>query len=76
MSKVTYYEQESPIGSWARRMRMTLKMTKQELANVCGVSKEEVDLFEQSLPVRLDAKRRLLKELWSARNALCQTFPR
>ncbi len=76
MSRVTHYEQESPIGPWGRRMRMTLKMTKQELANMSGVSKEEVDLFEHNLPVRLDAKRRLLKELWAARNALCQTFPR
>ena len=76
MSRVTNYERESTIGSWARRMRLTLKLTEQELADTCGVSREEVDLFEQNLPVRLDAKRRLLKELWSARNALCQTFPR
>lgn len=76
MAKVITYTQESSIGPWARRMRMTLQMTQQELADMCGVSEEDVDSFEHNLPVRMDAKHKLLKQLWAERNALCQTFPR
>lgn len=76
MSTVIHFAQESSIGPWARRMRMTLQMTRQELADICGVSKEEVDLFEHNLPVSPDAKRKLLQELQAVRSALCQTFPR
>jgi transcriptional regulator with XRE-family HTH domain len=76
MSRVIHFAQESSVGPWARRMRMSLRMTKQELANMCGVSRDEVDLFEHNLPVGLDTEDRLLKKLQSARTALCQTFPR
>jgi len=76
MAKVMTYTRESSIGPWARGMRITLHMTQQELAEMCGVSKEDVDSFEHNLPLRLDAKRKLLKQLWALRNALCQTFPR
>jgi transcriptional regulator with XRE-family HTH domain len=49
---------------------MALHLTQQELANMAGVSLEEIDLFEHNLPVRLDARRKLLKELWAARNTV------
>ena len=65
MPKVIAFTRESSIGPWARSVRMTLHLTQQELANVTGVSREEVGLFEENLPVRLDAKRKLLKELWA-----------
>lgn len=76
MVKVITYTRESSIGPWARRMRMTLHMTQQELADMCGVSKEDVDSFEHNLPVRLDTKSKLLKQLRAERSTLCQTFPR
>lgn len=76
MGKVAHFAQESSTGTWARSVRLALKLTQQELADMCGISPEEVDLFEHNLPVRLGARRKLLKELWAARNALCQTFPR
>jgi len=40
-------------------------LTQPELADMVGVSVEEVDLFERNLPVALDARRRILKELWA-----------
>ena len=76
MSRVVHLKQESSTGAWARNVRMVLQLTQQELADMCGISPEEVDLFERNLPVKLDARRKLLKELWASRNALCHTFPR
>ena len=76
MPKVMSFTQESSTGPWARNVRMALQLTQQELANMCGVSQEEVESFEYNLPVKLDAKRKLLKVLRAARNSLCQTFPR
>lgn len=67
---------ESSVGDWARSVRMALELTQLELANTCGVSLEDVYLFEHDLPVRLDARRRLRKQLWATRIARCQTFPR
>ena len=67
---------EPSMKPWARSVRLALHLTQQELADRCGISQEEVDLFEHHLPVKLDAKRKLQKELWAARNALCHTFPR
>jgi transcriptional regulator with XRE-family HTH domain len=64
MAKVITVTRESP-GALARRVRISLHLTQQELADITGVSRDEVDLFERSLPVPLDVKRRLLKELWA-----------
>ncbi len=62
------------IGPWSRNMRLSLHLTQQDLADIAGVSPGDVDLFEHGLPLRLDARRRLLRELWAAR-AQCQLFP-
>lgn len=75
MPKVIAFTQESSVGPWARSVRLTLRLTQQELADIAGISKEEVGLFEHGLPVRLDARRRLLKELWAVRQAECHFFP-
>ena len=64
MTKVRYIDPES-WGFKARKLRVFQMLTQKELANVTGVSREEVDLFEKNLPVRLDAKCKLLKELWA-----------
>jgi hypothetical protein len=53
------------MGFKARKLRVTKLLTQRELAENAGVSLEEVDLFEHDLPVPLDARRRILKELWS-----------
>jgi transcriptional regulator with XRE-family HTH domain len=72
MPRVITFARESSIGPWARSVRMALKLTQQELAQIAGVAQEDVDLLEQNLPVRLDAKRKLVRELWAARNVECQ----
>jgi len=59
---------ESAVGAWATSVRKALKLTQQELADLTGVSKEDVDSFEHNLPIKLDSRRRLVKELWVARN--------
>ena len=69
MPRVITFTQESAIGPWAKRVRKALRLTQQELAEIAGVSREDVDLLEHNLPVRLDAKRKLIRELWAARNA-------
>ena len=58
---------ESYVGAWARRVRRALKLTQQELADITGVSKEDVKSFEHNLPIKLDSRRKLVKELWVAR---------
>ncbi len=70
MPTVVAFTQESALGPWARSVRIALHLTQQELANLAGVSLEEIDLFERNMPVRLDARRKLLKELWAARKAV------
>ena len=52
-------------GLQARKVRLSLMLTRPRLANLAGVHLEEVDLFEHDLPVPLDVKRKLLKELWA-----------
>jgi transcriptional regulator with XRE-family HTH domain len=68
--KAIVVEPNSPLGTWAKKIRQTLKLSQQELAAMTGVSQEEVELFELNYPVKLDARRRLLKDLWAARNIL------
>ena len=60
---------EASIGLWVRNLRVSLKLTEQELANMAGVSKEEVYLFEHNLPVELDIKTKLLKQLYAVKSA-------
>lgn len=63
MSMVITFARESSIGFKAWRLRRAQLLSQQELANKAGVPLEEVDLFENNLPVPLDTRRRLLKEL-------------
>lgn len=55
---------ESSVGAWARSVRTALNLTQQELADITGVPKEDVDSFENNLPITLDSRRKLVKELW------------
>ena len=55
------------LGSKSRNLRISLLLTQQKLASIAGVSQKEVNLFEHNLPVCLDARRKLLKELWTIR---------
>ena len=65
MTTVPTFTQESSPGFKARKLRVSSLMTQQELADMAGVSQEEVNLFERDLPLPLDSKRKILKELWA-----------
>ena len=56
---------EPSIGSKAKRLRVAVHLTRRALAQLAGVSEEEVYLYEYDLPVCLDCRRRILKELWA-----------
>ncbi|MFC1981028.1 hypothetical protein ACFLVN_02140 [Chloroflexota bacterium] len=68
MIAVKSIEKESSLGFKVRKLRVSQMLTKQELADMVGVSPEDVSLFEHNLPLRLDAKRRILKELWAIKS--------
>ncbi len=57
------------LGYQARRLRIAQLLTRQELASMAGVSLHEVNLLECNLPMQLDAKRKVLKELWARKLA-------
>lgn len=53
-------QQEYEIALQARIRYISRRLTKQEIANIARVSKEDVDLFERNQPMNPVAKRRLL----------------
>jgi transcriptional regulator with XRE-family HTH domain len=55
----------SSMGLKVKRLRIASLCTQQEVADMAGVPQEHVDLLERNLPVPLDSKRRILKELWA-----------
>jgi transcriptional regulator with XRE-family HTH domain len=65
MSAVLELTRESSLGYKARKLRLAGHITRQKLAHLSGVSVESIDLFEQSLPVPLDYRRRILQTLWA-----------
>ena len=67
MPEVLSVNHELSLGFKAKRLRVSQLLTQQELANMAGVSQEEVNLLEHDMPLQLDAKRKLLKELWARR---------
>jgi transcriptional regulator with XRE-family HTH domain len=56
-------------GEKARQRRVAGLLTRQQVADLAGVPVEHVNLFERDLPVPLDSKRRILKELWARRTS-------
>ena len=69
MTTVLSFGRESSIGPKARSLRISLHLTEQELADSVGLSKEDVHLFENNLPIPLDIKRKFLKKLYAAKSA-------
>jgi transcriptional regulator with XRE-family HTH domain len=65
MSALRIEKQGATIGQQARRLRIASLLSQQRLAYLAGVPRAHVDLFERSLPVPLDSRRRILKELWA-----------
>jgi transcriptional regulator with XRE-family HTH domain len=56
---------QEKLGTVARKVRISLRLTQQQLAGMAGISEEAVSLFENNLPVYLDARRRVIKVLWA-----------
>ena len=69
MTTALSFVRESSIGTQARSLRISLHLTEQALANMAGVSKEEVGLLEDNLPIPLYIKNKLLKKLYAAKSA-------
>jgi transcriptional regulator with XRE-family HTH domain len=65
-TKSTLFKKEST-GLKIKRLRIAGLLTQQELADMAGVTREQVDLFERNLPLPLDCKRRILRELWAVK---------
>jgi transcriptional regulator with XRE-family HTH domain len=65
MSPLLSIDQKPSLGLEAKRIRLTLPLTQHELAKIAGISLEEVDLFEHNLPVQVDVKLKILRELWA-----------
>ena len=59
--------QEAALGPRVRSLRISLRLTQPELAGLAKVTTEEVNLLEHDKPLLLDAKRRILKELYDIR---------
>jgi transcriptional regulator with XRE-family HTH domain len=65
MSATLTLTRETSTGYQARKLRIAGHITRQRLANLAGVTVGIIDLFERSLPVTLDYKRRILRALWA-----------
>ncbi len=63
-NQLTISRETSP-GFKARKLRIARMLTRQELAQIASVSQDDVDLLENNLPLRLEAKLSLLKALWA-----------
>ncbi|HJX12482.1 MAG TPA: hypothetical protein VJ377_03020 [Dehalococcoidales bacterium] len=62
------YMPESSIGGWAKSIRLALDLTRPQLAAMTGVDPHDIELFENNLPVSVEVRRRLVKELSATRD--------
>jgi len=69
MAEVLTFSRESSIGFKVASLRIHLHWTQQELADIAGIAKDDVDFFEHNLPVPLEIKQKLIRALWTARRA-------
>lgn len=65
MTGVQISTRDTSVATQARRLRLCRLLTQEELAVAAGVSREEVNKLEQGLPLILNSKRKILKELWT-----------
>jgi transcriptional regulator with XRE-family HTH domain len=64
LAKILSADRKSSIGSEARKLRISLHLTQQELAHVAGVSPKDISLLEQDLHLPSNCKLNILRELW------------
>jgi DNA-binding XRE family transcriptional regulator len=65
MKTVLPSSDKSTFGAEAKRLRLSCFLTQQKVADMAGISQEQVDLLEHDYPVPLDCKRRVFRELWA-----------
>lgn len=56
---------EPSLATQVKKLRLSCLLTQEELAQAAGVSRKEVNRLEQGLPLILNSKRKILKELWA-----------
>ena len=55
--------QDKSLRLLSKEMRFSLGLTQEELADLAAVSQDDVDYFEHSLPLQLEARQKILKTL-------------
>jgi transcriptional regulator with XRE-family HTH domain len=65
MKAMLTLSEKSTTGAEVRRLRLFNLLNQQDLADMAGVPRGHVDMLEHNLPVPLDSKRRILRELWA-----------
>jgi predicted transcriptional regulator len=60
---------QNTMGESARKVRIAMGLSRQQLADMTGVSRDSVYQYEHGLPVYLDARRKILKVLWAIKMA-------
>ena len=63
MGALIKYDRESPLGQWAKNLRIYLKLSQKEIARLARVTTKEVNLLENNKLLPLDIKNRIIKEL-------------
>ena len=64
MSTRSLTDQKPSLGIEAKRLRLDLRLTQRELAKIAGVPLGDVELLEDGLPLHVDVKLKILRELW------------
>lgn len=64
MTKILSADKKTSVGSEARKLRISLRLTQRELALVAGVSPKDVALLERNQYLPLNRKLNILQELW------------
>ncbi len=65
MATSGYVARESSLGFKTKRLRVSLRLTQQDLAYLAGVLAEDVDLLEENMPVKLGTKLKILRVIWA-----------
>ena len=65
MSGMQISTREPSMSAQVKKLRLSSLLTQKELAVAADVSCDEVNRMERGLPLPLNAKRKILKELWA-----------
>ena len=68
MTTVLSFVRGSTIGFKAISLRVSLQLTQQELADIAGVSRDDVDCLEHNLPMQLETRHKLLRGLFAQKS--------